>query len=123
MSEGNIEDPIKSSIEIIRDFGGVENIIGSPINTASGVTVIPISSVSFAFINGGYDAGKRISSKGFGSAGGSAASVKPIGFLTVSGDGQVNVFKMNEEASTADKLLDVIDRSPDIVKAIKSILT
>ena len=123
MSEGNIEDPIKSSIEIIRDFGGVENIIGTPINTASGVTVIPISTVSFAFINGGYDASKRISSKGSGTAGGSAASVKPMGFLTVSKDGQINVFKMNDEISTADKLIDVIDRSPDILKAIKSILT
>jgi uncharacterized spore protein YtfJ len=78
---------IKSSLNGIKDFTDMENAIGTPIQTPSGVTVIPVSRVSVGFATGGLDYGakKLVGNQNFGGGGGTGVSITPIAFLTAAG--------------------------------------
>ena len=56
MSEHHpISDLVSSAMQSIREMVDVNTIIGTPIETADGTTIIPISKVSFGFGAGGSE--------------------------------------------------------------------
>ena len=77
MSEMN--DIIKTSLEGIKTFANVDTVIGNPINTPNGVTIIPVSKVTVGFVGGGVDySSKKVSAnQNFGSGSGTGVSVTP----------------------------------------------
>ena len=99
-------------------------MVGKLINTPSGVTVIPISKLSVGFIGGGADYGqKKIThAQNFGGGSGAGVSITPIAFLTITPDGSIDVLPVNEKRNISDKLISFIDRSPEIIDKIKSIM-
>lgn len=135
MAESKINDIIKVSLEKIKDIVGAETIIGSPIETASGTTIIPVSKVAVGFASGGldYDADKQdkdkkpslLASASFSGGGGTGISVSPIGFLVVGKDGRVELLTVDNPnaGDTVDKLVSVIERSPEIIARVKSAFT
>ena len=90
-----IESLMSTTMENLRDMIDVNTIVGEPIATADGSTVIPISRVSFGFVAGGgeyacrqtprADAGAH---EGLPFAGGAGAgvTVQPLGFLVTNQD-------------------------------------
>ena len=135
MAESKINDIIKVSLEKIKDIVGAETIIGSPIETADGTTIIPVSKVAVGFASGGldYDADKQdkdkkpslLASASFSGGGGTGISVSPIGFLVVGKDGRVELLTVDNPnaGDTVDKLVSVIERSPEIIARVKSAFT
>ena len=135
MAESKINDIIKVSLEKIKDIVGAETIIGSPIETAGGTTIIPVSKVAVGFASGGldYDADKQdkdkkpslLASANFSGGGGTGISVSPIGFLVVGKDGRVELLTVDNPnaGDTVDKLVSVIERSPEIIARVKSAFT
>ena len=135
MAESKINDIIKVSLEKIKDIVGAETIIGSPIETAAGTTIIPVSKVAVGFASGGldYDADKQdkdnkpslLASASFSGGGGTGISVSPIGFLVVGKDGRVELLTVDNPnaGDTVDKLVSVIERSPEIIARVKSAFT
>lgn len=135
MAESKINDIIKVSLEKIKDIVGAETIIGSPIETAGGITIIPVSKVAVGFASGGldYDADKQdkdkkpslLASASFSGGGGTGISVSPIGFLVVGKDGRVELLTVDNPnaGDTVDKLVSVIERSPEIIARVKSAFT
>lgn len=135
MAESKINDIIKVSLEKIKDIVGAETIIGSPIETAGGTTIIPVSKVAVGFASGGldYDADKQdkdkkpslLASASFSGGGGTGISVSPIGFLVVGKEGRVELLTVDNPnaGDTVDKLVSVIERSPEIIARIKSAFT
>lgn len=117
MAESKINDIIKVSLEKIKDIVGAETIIGSPIETAGGTTIIPVSKVAVGFASGGldYDADKQdkdkkpslLASASFSGGGGTGISVSPIGFLVVGKDGRVELLTVDNPnaGDTVDKLV------------------
>ena len=77
-----LNDLMTSTMEKIHQMVDTNTIVGEPITTPDGVTLIPISRVSLGFGSGGGDYGKT-QPKDFG--GGSAAGVKiePVAFLVI----------------------------------------
>lgn len=125
MSENKMSDIIKASLEGVRDFTGMDTVIGNAINTQSGVTVIPVSKVSVGFAGGGIDFGakKMISNQNFGGGSGTGIIITPIAFLTVSPDASVNLIHIAEKtASGVDRIVSLIESSPDIIEKIKNTL-
>lgn len=53
-----LRDVMNSTMEKVREMVDANNIVGAPITTPDGVTLIPISRVSFGFGSGGGDYGK-----------------------------------------------------------------
>ena len=135
MAESKINDIIKVSLEKIKDIVGAETIIGSPIETAGGTTIIPVSKVAVGFASGGldYDADKQdkdkkpslLASASCSGGGGTGISVSPIGFLVVGKDGRVELLTVDNPnaGDTVDKLVSVIERSPEIIARVKSAFT
>ena len=68
-----LSDLMRSTMDKIREMADTNTIVGQPITTPDGVTLIPISRVSMGFGCGGADYGK-VQPKDFG--GGSGAGVK-----------------------------------------------
>ena len=89
----------------------IREMVDQPITTPDGVTLIPISKVSFGFGSGGGDYGKT-PPKDFG--GGSAAGVKidPVAFLVIK-DGTTRVLPVAvPPVSTVDRIVEMV---PDIL--------
>lgn len=120
----DMSEIIKASLEGIKGFADAQTVVGELINTPSGVTVIPISKISVGFIGGGADYGQKklTHTQSFGGGSGAGVSITPIAFLTITPNGDVDVFPVNEKKNISDKLMSIIDRSPDIIDKIKSVI-
>lgn len=57
--EKSARDLMDSTMEKVHEMVDANNIVGAPITTPDGVTLIPISRVSFGFGSGGGDYGSR----------------------------------------------------------------
>ncbi len=136
MAESKINDIIKVSLEKIKDIVGTETITGSPIETASGTTIIPVSKVTVGFASGGFDydperqnaketKSSLLKSANFSGGGGTGISVSPIGFLVIGKDGRVELLTLDNPnaGDSIDKLVSVIERSPDIISKVKSVFS
>lgn len=84
---GQIEKIMDEALEKIKGIIDVNTVIGEPILTLDGLTIIPITKVSVGFVAGGgeysQDAPRKMCKKGYPFAGGSGGgfNVTPVGFL------------------------------------------
>ena len=125
MSENKMGDIIRASTEGIKNFADMDSVIGTAINTPSGVTVIPVSKVTMGIATGGIDYGekKNASLQNFGGGGGTGLSITPIAFLTVGREGDVNLISVSSAPTDVDKITTLIERSPEIIEKIKLALS
>ena len=61
---------LRTTIEKVRDLVDVSTIIGEPINLPDGLTIIPVSKVTYGFASGGSDFPSKNNVELFGGAGG-----------------------------------------------------
>lgn len=116
MANQSIGDLMETSIAKIRDMVDANTVIGEPITTPDGVTVIPVSRMSFGFASGGND--KNPQSKGIWGGAGAAVRVSPIGFLIVK-DGGVRMLNISAPAvTTVDRALDMVPELIDRIEAM-----
>ena len=104
-----IGDFTENTMSRIREMIDANTIIGDPVITPDGVTVIPISKVSFGFASGGADYGKdKKPGTQFGCGTGSGVSIVPVGFLIVK-NGDVKILNMSAPAATTlDRVVDLV---------------
>ena len=57
MEKHPIESLMGTSMESIREMVDVNTVVGEPVHTQDGSTIIPISKVSFGFVAGGGEYG------------------------------------------------------------------
>lgn len=91
MDKHPIESLMGTSMENIREMVDVNTVVGDPVQTQDGSTVIPISKVSFGFVAGGGEYGRTgmqaENELPFAGGAGAGVSVQPMGFLICSADG------------------------------------
>ena len=112
-----IGDLMSTTMQKIREMVDVNTIVGEPVTTPDGVTLVPVSRVTFGFGGGGGDLVKQRS----GFTGGSAAAVKmePIGFLVIR-NGVVNMLNIQPPASnTLDRIVDLIPQLMDKAEQLR----
>ena len=93
MSENNhpINEVLQTTMNKIREMVDANTVVGQPITTQDGVTLIPVSKLSFGFATGGSDFGKTQNvAKNFGGGAGAGVNVIPVAFLVVK-DGNVKI--------------------------------
>ena len=81
MNEHPINEMMSSVMKNIREMVDVDTIVGNPITTPDGTTIIPVSKVSFGFGSGGSDLPGKDPEKKFGGGGGAGVTIQPIAFL------------------------------------------
>ena len=80
MEKQPIENLMSTTMENIRDMVDVNTVIGDPVQTQDGSTIIPISRVAFGFVAGGGEyavSGAQTGAYGMPFAGGAGAGVSP----------------------------------------------
>ena len=79
-----IENIMQTAMTEIKQMVDVNTIVGDPVISTDGSTIIPISRVSFGFVSGGGEYGQS-NENTFPFAGGAASgvSITPIAFLVV----------------------------------------
>lgn len=116
----NVPNMLESTLAKIREMVDVNSVIGEPITTPDGVTIIPVSKVSVGFGGGGSDfANDSSQNNGFGGGAGGGVKVTPIAFLIVK-EGNVRMLPVAAPANTtADRLVEMI---PDTLDKISSFI-
>ena len=125
MSEKNhpINDLMSTTMQKIREMVDVNTIVGQPITTPDGVTLIPVSKLSFGFASGGSDYVSKNKKPGeektFGGGSGAGVKISPVAFLVVKGD-SVRVLPVDPSGSnTVDRLIDTV---PEVVDKVTTFL-
>ena len=109
---------LENTIQKIREMVDVNSVIGDPITTPDGVTIIPVFKVSVGFGGGGSD---FVNNKGgenpFGGGVGGGVKVTPICFLIVK-DGNVRMMPVAAPANTtADRIVEMVPDTIDKLTA------
>ena len=116
----NLPNMLENTIAKIREMVDVNSVIGTPITTPDGVTIIPVSKVSVGFGGGGSDFVSKHPNKQdnpFGGGAGAGVNVTPIAFLVVK-DGNVRMLPVAAPASTtADRVVDLVPEFLDKVSS------
>ena len=112
---------LESTIQKIREMVDVNSVIGSPITTPDGVTIIQVSRVSVGFGGGGSDFTSKNTRPGevnpFCGGVGGGVKVTPICFLVVK-DGAVRMMPVAEPANTtADRIVEMVPDTLDKISA------
>ena len=129
MSEHPIESLMMTAMTSIQDMVDVNTIIGEPIETTNGITIIPISKVCFGFAAGGSEfSGETIKEYNrkdkdeeieyklpFGGGAGAGVSINPVAFIVVQED-TVKLMPV-DHSSCVDKILDYV---PDLMQKMSN---
>lgn len=119
MERHPIGDLTEVTLAKIKEMVDVNTIVGQPIITPDGTTLIPISKVTFGFGSGGSDMPFKAGGSGFGGGNGAGVKIDPVGFLTIS-DGVVKMLNITAPASsTVDRLVELI---PDIIDKVELLI-
>lgn len=113
-----INDLMGITMDKVKGMVDANSIIGTPITTADGTTIIPISKVSYGFASGGSDFPKS-QKDAFAGGGGAGITMEPVAFLVVK-DGTVRVMQINAHPNTVDKL---VDSAPDVIDKINGLVS
>ncbi len=117
MAESNISSIMDTTMEKLRTVVDSDTIIGKPIEVG-GITIIPVSKVSFGLASGGSEfPSKNTNAKMFGGGGGAGASVTPVCFIVVKGN-EVRVLSASETASPIEKAIDAV---PTVIEKISAL--
>ena len=116
----NLPNMLENTISKIREMIDVNSVVGDPITTPDGVTIIPISKVSVGFGGGGSDFVSKNANhheNPFGGGVGAGVKVTPIAFLIVK-DGNVRMMPVATPAnSTPDRIVELVPETLDKLAA------
>lgn len=113
---------MENTIAKIREMVDVNSVVGQPITTPDGVTIIPVSKVSVGVGGGGSDfVSKNVNKQEnpFGGGAGGGIKITPIAFLIVK-DGNVRMMPVAAPANTtADR---IVEQVPDVLDKIAAFI-
>ena len=108
---------METSMGKIREMVDSNSIIGEPITTPDGVTLIPVSRLSFGFGCGGGDYGKQ--GPKFGGASTAGVKVEPVAFLVVK-EGVTRVLPVALPAvTTVDRVIEMV---PEVLDRVENFI-
>ena len=119
MAEHPIQGLMNVTMDKIRQMADSNTIIGKPIKTDDGTTILPVSRISFGFASAGTDFdGKNAANKDlFGGGSGAGVNIQPVAFLVVK-DGYVRTIQLSDGSNTIDRALTMLPELVDKVSAL-----
>ena len=118
MDKHPIGDVMETTMTKLREMIDVNTVVGAPITTPDGITLIPVSKVSFGFASGGSDYPVKEKS-GFGGGNGAGVKIAPIGFLCIK-DNNVRMINIAPPAGTSvDRLIEMI---PELIDRVEGFI-
>lgn len=119
MSDNNkLESLVKTAMEKIHEMVDCETVVGKPIVTADGTTIIPISKVSFGFASGGSDLPTKSPKETFGGGSGAGVTISPIAFIAVH-NGETKLLQMTTNTPYENAVVNTV---PEVVDKVISFI-
>jgi len=120
MDKTPISDLMETALHKVKEMLDANTIIGEPINTADGITLIPVSKLSMGFAGAGSDFAKKPEPKnGFGGGMGAGIKLEPVAFL-VAAEGSVKLLHVTPPAeSTLDRLIETV---PEVIDKVSGFI-
>ncbi len=120
MAEHPIQGLMNITMDKVRQMADANTIIGKPIKTDDGTTIIPVSRISLGFGTGGSDFdGKNSANKElFGGGSGAGVSIRPVAFLVIK-DGMVRTVQLADPSNSIDRALNML---PELVDKLVSLI-
>lgn len=115
---GTLSEFMGTNMEKVKAMVDANMVMGDPITTPDGVTIVPVCKVNIGIGGGGTEIpGKNAPTGGYPFGGGSGAgvTVTPLAFL-ITKNGSARMLPVAEPASTA--LDRIIENVPDLVDRI-----
>ena len=114
-----LSEMMQESMAKVREMVDTNTIVGQPIETPDGVTLIPISRVSIGFGGGGTAFGAKKAEpdgpKNLGTAIGAGVKIDPVAFLIVK-DGFTRVMPVAAPPlNTVDR---IVEMAPDVIDKV-----
>ena len=112
MDKRPISELMETTMQKVREMIDANTIVGEAITTDDGVTLIPVSKLSFGFAGGGSDfAKKQEAPDGFGGGIGAGVNIVPVAFIVVKGE----TIKLLHVAPPAERTIDrLIETVPEV---------
>ena len=107
----------------LREMVDANTVIGDPIETPDGVTILPVSKIKIGYAGGGSDfATKNYPANrdnAFGGGTGAGVTITPVAFLIIKGE-SVRLLPIAEPASGAvDRLVEML---PDLIEQVSALV-
>lgn len=111
-----IEGLMDTTLDKIKQMVDVNTVIGTPITTADGTTIIPVSKVTYGFASGGSEfASKKMEKdKLFGGGSGAGVTINPIAFIAVS-NGEAKLLNIGNFQDSQDRAVAMV---PELIDKI-----
>lgn len=109
MDKRPISELMETTMQKIKEMIDANTIIGEPITTVDGITLIPVSKVTFGLAGGGSDfAKKQEPSNAFGGGIGAGVNIIPIAFIVIK-DGNARLMHVSPPATTTvDRIIETV---------------
>ncbi len=117
MDNNPISELMQTTMDNVKKVLKVDTVVGDPIITPDGITLVPISKISLGFGGGGVEFNSKKAGEARPYGGGNATGVKiePIGFLVIK-EGTVRMINVTPPASnTVDRIIDLVPQVMDRV--------
>ena len=116
MAEHPIQGLMNVTMEKIHQMVDSNTIIGKPITTEDGITILPVSKVSFGFASGGTDFNGK--NDLFGGGSGAGVNIQPVAFLVIK-DGCVRTIQLSDSSNSIDRALTML---PELVEKLTTLV-
>lgn len=116
--DDKVKDLVRTSLDKVKELSDADTIIGDPIKL-DGVTIIPVSKVSYGFAAGGSDLPSKSSSELFGGGTGGGVTIQPIAFIVVA-NGDVKLLQINQDKSSTGAIVNLVPELFDKVQGLFS---
>ena len=111
---------LASTIEKVRDLVDTSTIIGEPIYAEGGMTIIPVTKVTYGLATGGSDfpSKKAVDKSFFGGGAGAGVTINPVAFIAIH-DGNIRLLQIDPCSSSLDRAINMV---PDVVETVTGLL-
>lgn len=116
--DDKVKDLVRTSLDKVKELSDADTIIGDPIKL-DGVTIIPVSKVSYGFAAGGSDLPSKSSGELFGGGTGGGVTIQPIAFIVVA-NGDVKLLQINQDKSSTGAIVNLVPELFDKVQGLFS---
>ena len=122
----NVSEILGTSMAKVREMVDANTVVGEPIAAGNGVTLIPVSKISFGLASGGADFGGKNApnAANFGGGAGCGVKITPVAMICIQ-DERVRMLPITEPATTAaeriiEQLPELVDRISEMIGEFKS---
>lgn len=116
MKEQSAAGILETTIEKVKNLVSVSTIIGDPMQI-EGMTIIPVSKVTYGFASGGSDFPSKSNQEIFGGGGGAGVTITPVAFLVIS-DGEVTLKHITAFDNAAERVVNLVPEMFDKVTSV-----